>query len=124
MRKTNDRIADYTNWLHELRATTEAFDIPLIFDEVYTGFRMAPGGAQEFYNVSADYVVYGKTLGGGLPVGVVCGKKHLMHRFDKVLGLRREGRKKAKEELRRVYCEPFFAAIYVPRLCLCLSPRC
>jgi len=45
---------------------------------------MAPGGAQEFYNVTADYVVYGKTLGGGLPVGVVCGKKHLMHRFDKV----------------------------------------
>jgi len=88
MRKTIDRIGDYTDWLHELRATTAAYDIPLLFDEVYTGFRMAPGGAQEFYNVSADYVVYGKTLGGGLPVGVVCGKKHLMHRFDKAYPLR------------------------------------
>jgi glutamate-1-semialdehyde 2,1-aminomutase len=49
---------------------------------VYTGFRMAPGGAQEYYGVNADMVVYGKTLGGGMPVGVVCGKKELMRRFD------------------------------------------
>ena len=52
------------------------------YDVVYTGFRMAPGGAQEYYGVSADMVVYGKTLGGGMPVGVVCGKKELMRRFD------------------------------------------
>ena len=45
---------------------------------------MALGGAQEYYGVKADMVVYGKTLGGGLPVGVVCGKKNLMERFDKV----------------------------------------
>ena len=56
--------------------------MPLVFDEVYTGFRMAPGGAQEYYGVNADMVVYGKTLGGGMPVGVVCGKKELMRRFD------------------------------------------
>ncbi len=53
----------------------------LIFDEVFVGFRLAPGGAQEYFGVQADIVTYGKTLGGGLPVGVVCGRKHLMKRF-------------------------------------------
>merc|ERR1711907_753934 len=43
---------------------------------------MAAGGAQEYYGCQADMVVYGKTLGGGMPVGVVCGKKELMSRFD------------------------------------------
>ena len=46
----------------------------LIFDEVFVGFRLAPGGAQEYFGVRADMVTYGKTLGGGLPVGVVCGR--------------------------------------------------
>ena len=45
------------------------------------GFRLAYGGSQEYYKVQADMVTYGKTLGGGLPVGVVCGKHHLMKRF-------------------------------------------
>ena len=53
----------------------------LIFDEVFVGFRLALGGAQEYFGVQADMVTYGKTLGGGLPVGVVCGRKHLMKRF-------------------------------------------
>jgi glutamate-1-semialdehyde 2,1-aminomutase len=56
--------------------------IPLIFDEVFVGFRLAPGGAQEYFGVRADLVTYGKTLGGGLPVGVVCGRANLMRRFD------------------------------------------
>src|SRR5712692_10659887 len=56
--------------------------IPLIFDEVYTGFRLAPGGAQEYFGVPADMVVYGKTVAGGMPIGVVCGKKAFMQRFD------------------------------------------
>ncbi|KAH1281298.1 hypothetical protein KXX11_004288, partial [Aspergillus fumigatus] len=55
--------------------------IVLIFDEVFVGFRLAPGGAQEYFGVKADMVTYGKTLGGGLPVGVVCGKRELMKRF-------------------------------------------
>jgi len=59
-----------------------ACDIPLIFDEVYSGFRLAPGGAQEYFGVMADMVVYGKTVAGGMPIGVVCGKKALMQRFD------------------------------------------
>ncbi len=54
----------------------------MIFDEVYTGFRLAPGGAQEYFGVQADMVVYGKTVAGGMPIGVVCGKKELMRRFD------------------------------------------
>jgi glutamate-1-semialdehyde 2,1-aminomutase len=53
----------------------------LIFDEVFVGFRLAPGGAQEYFGVRADIVTYGKTLGGGLPVGAVCGRKHVMKRF-------------------------------------------
>lgn len=72
----------YKLWLHELRAVCTACDVPLVFDEVYTGFRMAPGGAQEYYQVQSDVVVYGKTLGGGIAVGVVCGPSRLMRRFD------------------------------------------
>ena len=53
----------------------------LIFDEVFLGFRLAPGGAQEYFGVRADLVTYGKSLGGGLPIGVVCGRSELMRRF-------------------------------------------
>jgi glutamate-1-semialdehyde 2,1-aminomutase len=49
---------------------------------VFVGFRLAPGGAQEYFAVKADMVTYGKTLGGGFPVGVVCGRRELMRRFD------------------------------------------
>jgi glutamate-1-semialdehyde 2,1-aminomutase len=75
-----DRAA-YASWLRELRAVCTERQIPLILDEVFTGFRLAPGGAQEYFGVQADIVTYGKTLGGGLPVGVVCGRKALMKRF-------------------------------------------
>jgi glutamate-1-semialdehyde 2,1-aminomutase len=50
-------------------------------DEVFLGFRLARGGAQEYFGVHADLVTYGKTLGGGLPVGVLCGRSELMRRF-------------------------------------------
>jgi glutamate-1-semialdehyde 2,1-aminomutase len=55
--------------------------IVLIFDEVFVGFRLARGGAQEYFGVRADLVTYGKTLGGGLPIGVLCGRKVLMKRY-------------------------------------------
>ena len=55
--------------------------IVLIFDEVFLGFRLARGGAQEYFGVRADLVTYGKTLGGGLPVGVLCGTREFMKRF-------------------------------------------
>jgi glutamate-1-semialdehyde 2,1-aminomutase len=75
-----DRAA-YTKWLQELRAVCTERGIALIFDEVFVGFRLAPGGAQEYFGVRADMVIYGKTLGGGLPVGALCGRKDLMKRF-------------------------------------------
>ncbi len=75
-----DRAA-YTDWLTRLRAVCTARNIALVFDEVFVGFRLAPGGAQEYFGVRADMVTYGKTLGGGLPVGVLCGRHDLMKRF-------------------------------------------
>ncbi|MBV8056342.1 MAG: aminotransferase class III-fold pyridoxal phosphate-dependent enzyme, partial [Deltaproteobacteria bacterium] len=82
IRKTQDSSAEYGNWLRALREVCTSCGIPLIFDEVYSGFRLAPGGAQEFYGIQADMVVYGKTVAGGMPIGLVCGKKALMQRFD------------------------------------------
>jgi glutamate-1-semialdehyde 2,1-aminomutase len=73
--------ASYTAWLKQLRQVCTERNIVLIFDEVFVGFRIALGGAQEYFGVTADMVTYGKTLGGGLPVGVVCGKRDLMKRF-------------------------------------------
>jgi glutamate-1-semialdehyde 2,1-aminomutase len=75
-----DREA-YTAWLKQLRAVCTERGIALIFDEIFVGFRLAPGGAQQYFGVQADMVTYGKTLGGGLPVGVVCGRSHWMKRF-------------------------------------------
>src|SRR5262249_11785467 len=49
--------------------------------EVFLGFRLAPGGAQEYFDVRADLVIYGKTVAGGLPIGVVCGRRELMKRY-------------------------------------------
>lgn len=76
-----DRAA-YAAWLGELRAVCSERRIILIFDEVFVGFRLAPRGAQEYFGVRADLVTYGKSLGGGLPVGVVCGRRDLMKRYD------------------------------------------
>ncbi|MGJ5007428.1 aminotransferase class III-fold pyridoxal phosphate-dependent enzyme [Bradyrhizobium oligotrophicum] len=75
-----DREA-YTAWLKQLREVCTERGIVLLFDEVFLGFRLAPGGAQEYFGITADMVTYGKSLGGGLPIGVVCGKRELMRRF-------------------------------------------
>lgn len=75
-----DRAA-YTAWLQRLREVCTERNIVLIFDEVFVGFRLAAGGAQEYFGVKADMVTYGKTLGGGFPVGAVCGRRDLMKRF-------------------------------------------
>ncbi len=75
-----DRLA-YAAWLRELRAVCSERGIVLIFDEIFVGFRLAPGGAQEYFGVKADLVTYGKTLGGGYPVGAVCGKREFMKRY-------------------------------------------
>jgi glutamate-1-semialdehyde 2,1-aminomutase len=75
-----DREA-YADWLRRLRSVCSNRRIVLIFDEVFLGFRVAPGGAQDYFGVRADMVTYGKTLGGGLPVGALCGRAELMRRF-------------------------------------------
>jgi glutamate-1-semialdehyde 2,1-aminomutase len=77
--------AAYAAWLARLRDVCTRRGIPLILDEVFLGFRVARGGAQEYFGVAADLVTYGKTLGGGLPIGVVCGRRALMkrHRDDR-----------------------------------------
>jgi glutamate-1-semialdehyde 2,1-aminomutase len=75
-----DRDA-YRRWLEALRAVCTERGIVLIFDEVFVGFRLAPGGAQQYFGVRADLVTYGKTVAGGLPVGVLCGTARYMRRF-------------------------------------------
>ena len=65
-------------YLHELREITEEHGIVLIFDEVITGFRVAYGGAQSYYNVTPDMTCLGKIIGGGLPVGAYGGKRDIM----------------------------------------------
>ncbi len=75
-----DREA-YARWLGQLREVCTQRGIVLILDEVFVGFRLAPGGAQAYFGLQADMVTYGKTLGGGLPVGVLCGRADLMKRY-------------------------------------------
>ena len=75
-----DRAA-YTDWLRKLRGVCDERRIVLIFDEVFVGFRLAQGGAKAYFGVQPDMITYGKTLGGGLPVGVLCGRSALMKRY-------------------------------------------
>ena len=68
--------------LQQLRDFTTEVDIPLIFDEVVTGFRIHPGGAQAHFGIKADIATYGKIVGGGLPIGVVAGTEKYMDSLD------------------------------------------
>ncbi len=70
-------------FLEALRAITAEYGIVLIFDEVVTGFRMAYGGAQEFYGVTPDLCTLGKVIGGGFPLAAIAGKAEIMAHFDK-----------------------------------------
>ena len=69
-------------FLHELRRITAQAGTALIFDEVVTGFRVAPGGAQEYYGIRADLATYGKVIGGGYPIGVLAGKAEYLDTLD------------------------------------------
>jgi glutamate-1-semialdehyde 2,1-aminomutase len=71
-------IPPQDGYLNELREITEAHGIVLIFDEVITGFRVAYGGAQSYYDVTPDMTCLGKIIGGGLPVGAYGGKRDIM----------------------------------------------
>jgi amino acid adenylation domain-containing protein len=68
--------------LKELRAMTTAANVLLIFDEMITGFRVHPGGAQAHFGVRADIATYGKVVGGGMPIGVVAGMAKFMDTLD------------------------------------------
>jgi glutamate-1-semialdehyde aminotransferase/aryl carrier-like protein len=70
------------DFLVALRTWTREVGAVLIFDEIVTGFRLHPGGAQAWYGIEADLATYGKVLGGGLPVGVVAGRRPFMDVFD------------------------------------------
>jgi amino acid adenylation domain-containing protein len=69
-------------FMHAVRAITRESGTALIFDEVVTGFRCAPGGAQAYFGVEADMATYGKVIGGGMPIGVLTGKKEYMDALD------------------------------------------
>ena len=71
-------IIPIDGFLQGLRLATAKHGIVLIFDEVVTGFRLALGGAQEYYGISPDLVAYGKGLGGGFPIGAFGGSKEIM----------------------------------------------
>ncbi|MEO6220907.1 MAG: glutamate-1-semialdehyde 2,1-aminomutase, partial [Ginsengibacter sp.] len=77
-------ILPQPGFLEGLRKICNEENIVLIFDEVMTGFRLAPGGAQERLHVDADLITYGKVIGGGLPVGAFGGKKEIMEHISPI----------------------------------------
>src|SRR5713101_1186726 len=76
-------LAPQAGFLPGLRALTARYQIPLIFDEVVTGFRFAYGGAQEYYGVVPDVCSLGKVIGGGFPLAAIAGRADIMAHFDK-----------------------------------------
>jgi len=70
------------SYLQQLRILTEENNIALIFDEVITGFRIDLRGCQNYFNIRADILVYGKVIGGGLPIGIVAGKSKFLDALD------------------------------------------
>ena len=78
-------ISTKKGFLKGLRELCDEMDIMLIFDEVITGFRLAPGGGQQYYGVTPDITVLGKILGGGFPIGAFCGRREIMKRIDTLL---------------------------------------
>ena len=75
-------ITPRPGFLQGLREVTQRFAIPLLFDEVVTGFRLAWGGAQEYYGVVPDLAAFGKIIGGGYPLSAVVGRADLMEAFN------------------------------------------
>ena len=75
-------ITPAAGFLEGLREVTEAYQVPLIFDEVVTGFRLAYGGAQDYYGVVPDLCVLGKAISGGYPLAAIAGRSEIMERFD------------------------------------------
>jgi len=78
-------------YLNELRETADKYGTLLIFDEIITGFRLAVGGAQEYYDVKPDLATLGKVMGGGLPISAVVGSKEIMENFSPTGGVYQAG---------------------------------
>jgi glutamate-1-semialdehyde 2,1-aminomutase len=78
-------IVPQPGFLAGLRAVTQRYGVPLVFDEIVTGFRLAYGGAQEYYGVVPDVAAFGKVLAGGFPLAAVAGRADIMHHFDAAL---------------------------------------
>lgn len=72
------------SYLNELRRIADQYNALLIFDEIITGFRLAIGGAQEYYQVTPDLVTLGKVLGGGFPISAIAGKRKIMEHFSPI----------------------------------------
>ena len=75
-------IAAQPGFLEGMRALADELQVPLVFDEVATGFRLGLGGAQAFYGVTPDMAVFGKALGSGYPIGVIAGSEEVMLPLD------------------------------------------
>jgi glutamate-1-semialdehyde 2,1-aminomutase len=75
-------LAPLPGFLAGLRGVTARYQVPLIFDEVVTGFRLAYGGAQEYYGVTPDLCAVGKIMGGGYPLAAVMGRSDIMSMYD------------------------------------------
>lgn len=80
--QSRDPLLQPGEFLRVLRELTLQLDIPLIFDEMITGFRCHPGGAQALFGIKADIATYGKAIGGGLPIGVIAGKAKYLDGID------------------------------------------
>ena len=78
-------IVPAPGFLAGVRAATRRHGVPLVFDEIVTGFRLAYGGAQEYYGVVPDLAAFGKVLAGGFPLAAVAGLAELMRHFDAAL---------------------------------------
>jgi glutamate-1-semialdehyde 2,1-aminomutase len=78
-------IVPAPGFLAGLRTVTRRYEIPLVFDEIVTGFRLAYGGAQEYYGVVPDLAAFGKVIGGGFALAAVCGPTEIMKHFDPAL---------------------------------------
>ena len=75
-------IVPAPGFLQGLRAATRRYEVPLVFDEIVTGFRFAYGGAQQYYGVVPDLAAYGKVVAGGFPLACIAGPKSIMRHFD------------------------------------------
>jgi len=78
-------IVPQPGFLKGLRAVTKRYEVPLVFDEIVTGFRLAYGGAQAYYEVVPDVAAFGKVLAGGFPLAAVAGRADIMKHFDAAL---------------------------------------